>query len=96
MIPAIRFYAPGIVNNNKWDSDNVKKLCGTEFETTGINRIDMDDWTSVYIYNPENLTSETGGSSHKSAENRNKTFLNSDSISIKTNSPETLLFHIST
>ena len=52
------FYAPGIVNAGKWDPENVKKLCGTEFETPGINKTGMDNWTSIYIHNPESLDSE--------------------------------------
>jgi hypothetical protein len=51
-------YGPGVINNGKWDTTNVKKVCGTHFKTEGVNTVDMADWTSVYVHDPTKLTSE--------------------------------------
>jgi len=49
-------YGPGIVNDGKWDPENVKKVCGTPFQTPGLNTLKMTDWTSVYVHRAETLT----------------------------------------
>jgi hypothetical protein len=51
-------YGPGIVNNGKWEPANVKKVCGTDFKTGGVNTVVMTDWTSIYIHDPLTLTPE--------------------------------------
>jgi hypothetical protein len=51
-------YGPGIINNGKHDSGNVEKVCGTPFGTPGINKINRDDWMSIYVHNPEELSPE--------------------------------------
>jgi hypothetical protein len=51
-------YGPGIVNNGKWDPDNVETVCGTRFQTDGVSIREMDDWTSLYVHDPVTLTPE--------------------------------------
>ena len=51
-------YGPGIVNKGKWDPANVKKICGSDFRTAGVNTVDMGDWASIYIHDPLTLTPE--------------------------------------
>jgi hypothetical protein len=51
-------YGPGIVNNGKWEPVNVKKVCGTDFKTEGVNSVNMTDWTSIYVHDPLTLTPE--------------------------------------
>ena len=51
-------YGPGIINDGKWDSGNVEKICGTPFGTKGINSVKMSGWNSVYVHDPDILTAE--------------------------------------
>jgi hypothetical protein len=51
-------YGPGIVNNGKWDPENVKAVCGVSFKAEGVNIRKMADWTSIYIHDPATLTPE--------------------------------------
>ena len=51
-------YGPGIVNNGKWDPDNVKTVCGANFKADGVNIRKMADWTSIYVHDPKTLTPE--------------------------------------
>ena len=51
-------YGPGIVNKGKWEPENVKRVCGTDFKTEGVNTVDMTDWTSIYVHDPTKLTPE--------------------------------------
>jgi hypothetical protein len=51
-------YGPGIINNGKWDPDNVEAVCGTPFKAEGVNVREMKDWTSVYVHDPVTLTPE--------------------------------------
>ena len=48
-------YGPGIINKGKWDPDNVKRVCGTAYKTTGVNRVKMKGWNSVYVHKVETL-----------------------------------------
>jgi hypothetical protein len=52
------FYGPGIVKAGKLNLDNVKSVCGTSFGAPGINKVNMGDWHSIYIHNPDELTPE--------------------------------------
>lgn len=52
----IWLYGPGIINNGKWDPENVKTVCGTSFKAEGVNTVEMGDWTSIYVHNPDVLT----------------------------------------
>ena len=52
------FYAPGIVKDGKWEPEQVKALCGTDYEASGINIIERDDWNSVYVHDPATLKVE--------------------------------------
>lgn len=49
-------HAPGIINNGRWDEMNVKKTCGFNYKTSGLNIKKMDGWTSVYVYDPGDMT----------------------------------------
>ncbi|OGV36781.1 MAG: hypothetical protein A2020_03115 [Lentisphaerae bacterium GWF2_45_14] len=51
-------YGPGIINEGKWEPENVEKICGTPFGTPGVNRSDMGEWNSIYIHDPEALKAE--------------------------------------
>ncbi len=50
------FYGPGIIDNGKWNPENVKNICGVPFGAPGINTAEMDGWRSVYIGEPDDLT----------------------------------------
>jgi hypothetical protein len=51
-------YAPGISNGSDIRESRVQELTGTLFKTNGVNKIEMDGWTSVYIHDYDILTPE--------------------------------------
>jgi len=52
------FYGPGIIKDGKWTPENVEKICGTAFKTPGINTVNMGEWQSVYVADPDDLNPE--------------------------------------
>jgi len=53
---ALWLYGPGIIKDRKWQPENVKKICGTTFKTSGINTVKMDAWNSVYVADSSDIT----------------------------------------
>jgi hypothetical protein len=51
-------YGPGIINQGKWDPENVKRICGTAYRTPGINSVKIQNWNSVYVHNTDSLNAE--------------------------------------
>ncbi|MCF6285970.1 MAG: hypothetical protein L3K26_12355 [Candidatus Hydrogenedentes bacterium] len=49
-------YAPGICNEDSLDTDRVKALTGTAFNTPGISKVQRDTWVSVYAPDYETVT----------------------------------------
>ena len=51
-------YAPGILDGKSLDTNRVKEICGFSFGTRGYNVAEKKDWTSVYIHEYKNVTSD--------------------------------------
>jgi hypothetical protein len=51
-------YGPGIIHDRRWNPEHVKEICGTDFGTPGISKVEKQNWTSVYVYNPDTVTVE--------------------------------------
>jgi len=49
-------YAPGISDGINLDVNRIKDITGVEFGKPGINRVEKDNWTSVYIYDYQKMT----------------------------------------
>ncbi|MDD5727194.1 MAG: hypothetical protein PHV59_01400 [Victivallales bacterium] len=51
-------YGPGIIDHGKWNPENVKKICGADFKSSGLQKINMKAWRSAYLSDPEELSAE--------------------------------------
>lgn len=89
-------YGPGIINEGKWAPDNVKKVCGTQFATQGLNINDMGDWTSIYVHDPNTLKPENlqeiaiGAGCHAYCSELRPIFANTRLVAVHTGIAESL------
>ena len=51
-------YAPGICNGRNLDTNRVKELTGTVFNTSGISTVEQGNWRAVYVASYESITPE--------------------------------------
>lgn len=49
-------YAPGILDGEKLDIDNVQKWTGVKYGSPGVNKLVRDGWTSVYAHSYDETT----------------------------------------
>lgn len=49
-------YAPGISDGKDLNVARVKTITGTAFGTPGVNKVNHNGWTSVYVHNYESVT----------------------------------------
>jgi len=49
-------YAPGVIDGKDLQADRVKKWTGVEYGTPGVNTVQHDGWTSVYVHQYKTLT----------------------------------------
>lgn len=54
----IWLYGPGIIDAGRWNPANVEKICGTSFGAPEINTVERQDWTSIYVHDPLEITTE--------------------------------------
>ena len=52
-------YAPAISDGKNLAPERVEKFCGFKFGAKGVNKKDMGGWTSVYIADPDDSSTET-------------------------------------
>jgi hypothetical protein len=93
-------YGPGIVNNGKYDPANVEKVCGSAFKAPGINTVNMDNWTSVYVHNPDTLSPENlrqiadSAGCHIYCNRPRPVFANNRLLAVHTGQAETLTINL--
>lgn len=89
-------YGPGIIKDGKWNPKNVKKVCGTTFKTPGINTVNMGEWQSVYVADPDDLNAENmheiakDAGVHIYSSKRRPVFANNRLLAVHTGEAETL------
>jgi len=52
----VSIYAPAITDGKTLDPARVKEFCGFEYGAKGVNKKNMDGWTSVYIHDYKDAT----------------------------------------